>query len=312
MIIRTSNESDNFAIVDLLKLSLGEGLLKKTDSIWSFKHLENPFGPSYVLLAFEGEELIGVRALMQWRWQFGDQVWVAYRAVDTATHPKHQGKGIFKILTMKALEDVRAISEAFVFNTPNDKSRPGYLKMGWKIVDKINVSLVPSVLYIIKNIFSKAVVDNTISDDQLNNICTEYNSINRSKNVLFTPKSARYLKWRYENNPMQQYYVFSTDNWYLAMYVKKHKFFNELRVVETIVSSKGNFRSEIQSTISKFALKKSCLIITTADKNLFSGKLFGNYGPQLTFKGLTKDDVFVNKALDINNWYYSLGDLELF
>jgi hypothetical protein len=40
--------------------------------------------------------------------------------------------------------------------------------------------------------------------------------------------------------------------------------------------------------------------------------LFGKFGPKLTFKSLTKDTFFVNKALDINNWKYSLGDLELF
>ncbi len=312
MIIRKSNEIDNNAIVELLKLSLGEGLLKKTDRIWSFKHLENPFGTSYVLLAFEEDELIGVRALMQWRWQIGEKQWVAYRAVDTATHPSHQGKGIFKVLTLKALEDVRAISEAFVFNTPNDKSRPGYLKMGWKIVDKINVALVPSFIYIIKNVFSKSVNTNTISTSRLEYICTEYNNKFRNSNLLFTPKSAKYLKWRYEENPMQNYYVFSTENWYLAMYVKKQKYFNELRVVETIVSSQSSFKSEIQSTISRFALKKGCIIISTADSNLFKFKLYGKYGPQLTFKGLTDDAGFVNKALDINVWHYSLGDLELF
>lgn len=312
MIIRKSNDADNNAIVELLKLSLGEGLLKKTDKIWSFKHLENPFGESYVLLAFEENELIGVRALMQWRWQIGEKKWVAYRAVDTATHPNHQGKGIFKVLTLKALEDVRKISEAFVFNTPNDKSRPGYLKMGWKVVDKINVAIVPSFIYILKNFFSKSVNTNTISNGRLESICTDYNNNYTTSNLLFTPKSAHYLKWRYEENPMQNYYVFSTENWYLAMYVKKHKYFNELRVVETITSSQSSFKSEIQSTISRFALKKGCLIISTSDKKLFSLKLYGKFGPQLTFKGLTDDVDFVNKALDINGWHYSLGDLELF
>ena len=47
------------------------------------------------------------------------------RAVDTATRPSHQGRGIFRRMTLHALDDLRAEGVAFVFNTPNDSSRPG-------------------------------------------------------------------------------------------------------------------------------------------------------------------------------------------
>ena len=60
----------------------------------------------------------------------------AVRAVDTATHPDHQGRGLFTALTLHALEACRAEGVAFVFNTPNDVSRPGYLKMGWREVGR--------------------------------------------------------------------------------------------------------------------------------------------------------------------------------
>ena len=60
----------------------------------------------------------------------------AVRAVDTATHPDHQGRGLFTALTMHALEACRAEGVAFVFNTPNAQSRPGYLKMGWREVGR--------------------------------------------------------------------------------------------------------------------------------------------------------------------------------
>jgi hypothetical protein len=37
--------------------------------------------------------------------------------------------------------DLRTQGVAFVFNTPNDKSRPGYLKMGWTTVGRLGTSL---------------------------------------------------------------------------------------------------------------------------------------------------------------------------
>jgi hypothetical protein len=57
--------------------------------------------------------------------------------VDTATHPDFQGRGIFSRLTLHALDALEAEGVGFVFNTPNDKSRPGYLKMGWRVVARL-------------------------------------------------------------------------------------------------------------------------------------------------------------------------------
>ena len=44
-------------------------------------------------------------------------------------------------MTMHGLDSIRDDGIAFVFNTPNDKSRPGYLKMGWREVGKLPVAI---------------------------------------------------------------------------------------------------------------------------------------------------------------------------
>lgn len=313
MIIREATSEDTSAIVALLKLSLGEGLIKKSQTVWDFKHNQNPFGISEVLLAIEDQQLIGVRAFMQWRWQLNNKTWVAYRAVDTATHPEHQGKGIFKKLTLKALEVVKMKSDAFVFNTPNEQSRQGYLKMGWEVVDSIPIAIVPTVLYLLPAIFSgKASNENIIDSKRLDEICALHNAKLSKKNTLFTPKSAAYLQWRFEQNPMQENCVISTHDWYIVLYVKKHNFFNELRVVEIISANEDKDFTSIKKAIVQSAIKNKCLLITLAKKNVFSVGIFGKFGPKLTFKPVTADTHFINKALNIRNWDYSLGDLELF
>lgn len=80
---------------------------------------------------------------MRWKWQKNNKIFSAFRAVDTATHPDFQGKGIFKKLTLRAIEIAKDQGEDFIFNTPNSQSKPGYLKMGWKQVDKIKIELLP-------------------------------------------------------------------------------------------------------------------------------------------------------------------------
>ena len=146
MNIREATQNDIPQILKVLKASLGETSSKKTEEVWRYKHIDNPFGKSLVLVAEEEGEIVGVRAFMRWKWQKGEKIYSAFRAVDTATHPNHQGKGIFKKLTLKALEIGKERGDHFVFNTPNTQSKPGYLKMGWKEVDKLEIQLRPLIL----------------------------------------------------------------------------------------------------------------------------------------------------------------------
>jgi Acetyltransferase (GNAT) domain len=93
-----------------------------------------------MLLAEADGRLAGLRAFMRWQFRVGDRPVRAARAVDTATHPDFQGMGVFTRLTLAALDEVRGDVD-LVFNTPNGKSGPGYLKMGWREVGRIPVSI---------------------------------------------------------------------------------------------------------------------------------------------------------------------------
>ena len=313
MIIRVAQTEDIPAIVELLKDSLGESLLKKTTSIWDFKHVQNPFGASYVLVAEENNQLIGVRAFMSWKWQLGDIVWQAYRAVDTATHPEHQGKGIFKKLTLQALADVGKENDCFIFNTPNEKSRPGYLKMGWEALGKIKIALVPVLLYRFFHLFSRpnhAVV--SLNEEQIEAICFKHNMELQAKKELFTPKSAAYLHWRYVTNPMQPYTVLTGKDWYVAMYVKKHNRFNELRIAEVIGGNTSKGKKEIRQEVVNYAAKQGCLLLSTTEKSLFTLAFYGAFGPILTCKDLTSNSVILQQSKQNIGWHYAMGDLELF
>src|SRR5688572_3667570 len=145
MLIREATEADIPAIVELLKISLGESLMPKSEAFWKWKHIDNPFGKSPVLVAEENGQLIGVRAFMQWEWQYQNKIYKAVRAVDTATHPQHQGKGIFKKLTLELVEQCKAKGVDFIFNTPNKSSKPGYLSMGWMSNGKLKIYMHPRI-----------------------------------------------------------------------------------------------------------------------------------------------------------------------
>ena len=307
--IRPAQAKDLPEILSVLKAGLGEGLIKKNQEIWNYKHIENPFGKSLVWVGIADKKIVGVRAFMQWKWQKGNHVYQTYRAVDTATHPDYQGRGIFKQLTLKAVEEA-AKTHQFVFNTPNEKSRPGYLKMGWKIAGKINVKIIPVQAYI----FSKSKSTPNINDyENLKNLCDNYNKNLSQSGKIFTPKTPEYLKWRYEQNPIIKYNVFQGKNYYTAVYKKKHKYFNELRISENIYNTNDKeTKNIIKANILKFAKENKCQIITQTGKQLFSMGLKGNFGPILTVKNLSLNQNQFEQIKQIQNWEYGLGDLELF
>ena len=97
---------------------------------------------------------IGLRAFMRWRFDATGQDVRAVRAVDTATHPDHQGRGIFSRLTSEAIDLLRGDTD-LIFNTPNEKSLPGYLKLGWRIVGRAPVLLrIKRPLRLLRNLSS--------------------------------------------------------------------------------------------------------------------------------------------------------------
>lgn len=146
LLMRRADAADRPSIIALCRSTLGWTPEDPDEDFFAWKHDNNPFGasPAWVAVADDGD-VVGVRVFM--RWGFLDRAgrWLsAVRAVDTATSPAWQGQGIFSRLTLGALPELRDDGVNFVFNTPNDKSRPGYLKMGWGTVGRLPVAMRPT------------------------------------------------------------------------------------------------------------------------------------------------------------------------
>ncbi len=133
---RPAVAADLPAIIALLQDSMGRADDERFDALFRWKHLENAFGASPMWVACAGERVVGLRTFMRWDFERAGATVRCVRAVDTATHPDFQGRGIFRRLTLDALPVLAADGVQFVFNTPNDQSRPGYLKMGWNEIGR--------------------------------------------------------------------------------------------------------------------------------------------------------------------------------
>ncbi len=304
MTIRPPIDHDIPTIVELLKLSLGESLMPKSEAFWRWKHIDNPFGRSPVLLAFENNELIGVRAFMRWEWKCGDKIYKAVRAVDTVTHPSHQGKGIFKRLTLELAEQCKSEGVDFIFNTPNKSSQPGYLKMGWRSIGRMPIQL---KLQLIKNSDQKKVSDKW--DDIDHNPIWK---LDFSAHHLITRITPEYLLWRYRDNPVVKYELLSMEevNPFILLYrEKKIKGITEVRIADIICENKN--RAHAIKSLSSVANTPSFISSSGCRQPLLrSGFIKLKVGPEVTVKNL--NNLTLPQNLNFTNWTPSLGDLELF
>jgi GNAT superfamily N-acetyltransferase len=301
MTIRPAEESDIPSIVELLKLSLGESLMPKSETFWRWKHIDNPFGRSPVLLAFENNKLIGVRAFMRWEWRQGEKIIKAVRAVDTATHPNYQGQGIFSNLTRQLVDQCRDEGVDFIFNTPNKKSMPGYVKLGWSSLGRLPIRLNPVLN-------GRVVTKETVSNASSLTIGSfEFPSSDR----LTTHYSTRYLQWRYADNPNADYHLLQNkhDNPdYLVFYrLKKFSLGIEFRVCDAILLS-PQAGQEMNRHIKRTARQTRSILISGMDRYNSNSLLRLPAGPIVTVNNLSN----TIKPLNFQTWNPSLGDLEMF
>lgn len=330
MEIREATDADIPAIVDLLRLSLGEGLMPKSTEYWHWKHFENPFGPSPVLVCWEHSKLIGVRAFMRWEWIASGQQISAVRAVDTATHPDFQGKGVFRKLTMSLVETSKYNGLDIVFNTPNHQSKPGYLKMGWDEAGRLPVKFsLRKPARIVSNIFLKTRANNKepnghnltryLDHPGLENLLENA----REKNTgIVTKVSRRYLIWRYRDVPVADYLALGSEqgiklHGLLIGRIKLTKLGREFRITDAFVDGRNReSEREIQHQLQELLQEYDIDYCTISAAGLYDNSVLKKFsvkatvGPIVTIRSLKMQNL--NEFIKFRNWSPSLGDLELF
>jgi GNAT superfamily N-acetyltransferase len=214
--VRRARPDDRAAVVELCRETLRWDPTAPNEAFFSWKHDDNPFGASPMWVALDGDRIVGLRAFLRWRFRRASgEVAEAVRAVDTATHPSAQGRGIFTRLTLGALEELAEDGVDFIFNTPNDQSRPGYLKMGWSVVGRTPLAFHPrSPLTLVRLLRRPARAEKwsqptEAGEDPLAVFVDDGTDLAASSRPdgWTTDRSVAYHRWRYSFGPLH-YRVF--------------------------------------------------------------------------------------------------------
>lgn len=211
-------EKDLDEVINLIHKNLDS---KVTREFFIWKHLKNPFGLSYGLLGLHKGKIVGLRLFMFWEFRDSrkNDIIKTIRPVDTITDIQYRGKGLFKKLTLKGLENC-AEKYDFIFNTPNSNSLPGYLKMGWEQLKDVE-----NFKFGILNPLLKPVLVDEISAKSL-----KFFSPSNSQKIE-TNKTLAYLKWRYV---LEGYRIFQNKDAVIILRIQKIRGIKAFLIYETM------------------------------------------------------------------------------
>ncbi|MEQ1788488.1 MAG: GNAT family N-acetyltransferase [Acidimicrobiales bacterium] len=308
--IRSSHEGDLDQVMALAGRSLGWAGDERDRAFFRWKHEENPAGRSPGWVAVDDGQIVAFRTFLRWGFHAGDTTLQMVRAVDTATDPDHQGRGLFTRLTLQAADDLTAAGVDAVFNTPNDQSRPGYLKMGWHELGRPTIGMRPAsvlrlpVLRRARTAAEKWSEPCTIGEpaaEALSDSSVAALAAAAPASAGWsTARSPDYLAWRYRFEPLQ-YRAVEAGGGLVVFRVRRRGPAREVAIVEWLAPRPD------RAALAKL-VKEAGDYAVGVGLGVAHGVIpLPRQGPIVTWRPLARAAV-----PSLGDLSFSLGDLELF
>ena len=294
---------DESEVLEILRLALGDSqTAPRTPDFWRWKHFANPFGESLLLVARVEDRVAGVRAYLRWRLRTPGRGLQALRAVDTATHPDHLRQGIFRALTLEANRRAEAEGIDLIFNTPNEKSRSGYLSMGWKLVGRPRTYVRP--LRLAKRASSAPVPEPALTTGGAPRFG---DAADRAPLGLRTDRTSEYLRWRFGRHPAVPYRSVEMSAGQALFRANRRG--GRLEVVASEILGNGSLRTAVKGINADYVVGSARPDSPEARLMRRAGFLaIPGRGLILVALPLT---TAASPALSLAGWDLSAGDLEL-
>jgi GNAT superfamily N-acetyltransferase len=321
--VRRATPDDSTSIIELAAAALGWRDGEPNRELFDWKHRDNVFGASPMWVAEVDGTMAGFRTFLRWEWDRpGGGTARAVRAVDTATHPDFQGRGIFTKLTLGAIDELVGEGIDFVFNTPNDQSRPGYLKMGWQTVGRLPVRIRPSgVTGLVRMASSRVPADKWSLDSDAGVTPSEAFADGEQVAALLgslpaaagyrTRRSAEFFRWRYGLGPLAYRVLLAGDDvssGFLVFRLRMRGGSVEAVVADVVVPG-GDVGIERQLVLDLAQASGADYLIRVDHRRFPPGRFvpLPKQGPIMTWRAVNQTEM---PPLDA--WDVRLGDIELF
>ena len=318
LVIRAAEPQDDVSALPMLRAALGKVDDPHYEAFLHWKHRENPFGASPAWVALHDGVVVGYRTFLRWEFVTAEgTVLRAVRAVDTATDPAYRGLGIFRTLTLQGVAEMTLAGDGIVFNTPNDQSRPGYLKMGWTAARQLPVGVMPRGPRSLVSMLTSRVPAALWSED------TEVGSSaplaladpevveallrHAPSQGVRTRRTAEYLRWRTSFGPLGYRLLLASDNdpgrGGVIFRLRRRGEAVEAAMIEQLVPNARTGAALVRRVLGETGADYAIGLRTGPSAGLVP---LPRQGPLLTTRALAASPP------SARSWVLTLGDVELF
>lgn len=305
--VRRATPADADDILDVCSAALGWSNPAFDRALFTWKHIDNTFGPSLMLIAEDASGILAVRPLMQWVFTRAGETVRAARAVDTATRPDARGRGLFRALTQAGIAQLEEDGYGFIFNTPNASSQPGYLKMGWVDAGKVAFGFgIRGPASLPRIVRSRTPADKpSIETPDLGVSVAEglatASAFDGSEPELRTAHSIESLLWRYERGPITYRWIATADQQGCIVRLRQRGASRELVVAESLTAG----TSSDGWSIVREAMHQVDADYCVTPAGFGASRSVAKLGPTLTLRSIAENPTH-------SRFTWSPGDIELF
>lgn len=222
MILRPYHKGDEVAILSLFSQCFGREM--KAD-FWKWRFLNNPVCQCLIYLAWDNETLASHYAVSPVVASIEDKDYLTGLSMTTMTGKDYRGLKLFQQLANKAYARMVDLSYSMVWGFPNIQiHRVRVRDLGWEDIYEIptmKLKIDPT---------PKSTTYNIVTDDHFD---FDYIDNLYSSRLMHVKKDKQYLRWRYADNPINQYVnLVITKEQQVSSFCIVKKYSNSLDIVD--------------------------------------------------------------------------------
>lgn len=137
--VHVSLVSHRDVVGDLVQLFNLVFSARTDEDTWTWKHIANPLisANPQIVVATDGKKVVGARPLMLANLRFQGETFISGQPCDTMVHPDYRRQGVFTRMNHLMIRHAKDLGLALFYNFPNQYSKPGNLKQGWKEIFQV-------------------------------------------------------------------------------------------------------------------------------------------------------------------------------
>jgi len=320
-ICRNYRSDDEYQIVSLYRLVNNREM---SLDYWRWQYLKNPFGKPLIKQLYSGDELIGHRGAIPIEVVVRSRPVSAALILNTYTHPDYRHQGISTYLASELYEEARRRGIKFIYNFPNQNSYPLYCKIaGWKTLDRRSmwqkeIDNVPDA----GALKESNVVQVERFTDGVNLL---WDKLKANYDVI-VPRKAEFLNWRFVDNPNVAYLKYivrdNIDNVLGYMILKVYPTADEVEghIIDMLCVEDSDMIMKLLDFCYGYFIEKGIKQLSCwMPEDSFYGRILRQVGfirretmTHFGLKVLDTEDALLQPVEDINNWYLTMGDSDVF